>query len=233
MTTKRSAAGFTLIELLIATAVFGVVLLVVTSGVLMFTRQYYKGVISANTQTAARSVIDEISRAIQLNGSGVVNLYSNGSGPASTDPVGYCVGSSRRYSFAQNSQVEDSGVNATEHQGYHGLIVDNISGCTSATQALNPVSLNPLPSGNDAHDLLGQHMRLVKLQINPVGGDAYNIKIKVAYGDDDLLCIPGSCSSSASLPANLAGQDLTCKNTRGSQFCAISELSITVNMRVK
>jgi hypothetical protein len=84
-------------------------------------------------------------------------------------------------------------------------------------------------------------MRLVNLTIShPVATDTtiWNVKVIVAYGDDDLLCSPsvvGSCSSNATMsPAsNFKNTDLVCKATTGSQFCDVATLSTTVKRRVK
>ncbi len=89
----RDSGGFTVIELMIATIVFAVILLVVTAGVLQFTRQYYKGINSSNTQAAARAIIDDMTRAIQFNGGDINPLTYSGK------PAGYCIGGYKRYSY--------------------------------------------------------------------------------------------------------------------------------------
>jgi prepilin-type N-terminal cleavage/methylation domain-containing protein len=233
---RTGARGFTVIELLIATMIFSVILLVITTGILQFSRQYYKGVISSNTQNTARAIMDEITRAIQLNSGGAKTLSGG---------AGYCIGSSRRYSYSRNYQVTSTSPNSSLHQGYHGLIVDNISGCTGGTSAVNArnqssLTAAPFGASSFAHDLLAEHMRLVDLSISQIGStEAYNVRVEVAYGDDDLLCnetaLAGSCAASATLQGrDLTGvTDLKCKQSAGSQFCAVSELSTTVQARIQ
>jgi prepilin-type N-terminal cleavage/methylation domain-containing protein len=64
----RRQDGFTVVELLIATVVFTMVLLVITSGVTHFTHAYYKGVHQSSTQTTSRNVINTIAQNIQYGG---------------------------------------------------------------------------------------------------------------------------------------------------------------------
>src|SRR4051812_8577751 len=93
----QNQSGFTIIELLIATVIFALVLLVITTGVLQFTRQYYKGVISSHTQSAARAIADDVTRALQFGVGSVQPLTTNGTSPAG-QTYGYCIGQSKRYS---------------------------------------------------------------------------------------------------------------------------------------
>jgi prepilin-type N-terminal cleavage/methylation domain-containing protein len=69
---RKSQAGFTIVELMIATLVFAVVLILITVGVLTFTRSFFKGINQSRTQNAARTVIETISQGIQFSG-GEVN----------------------------------------------------------------------------------------------------------------------------------------------------------------
>src|SRR5690349_14114335 len=65
-TEHRGQKGFTIVELMVATLVFSVVLLVVTVGIMQFTRSYYRGAIQAKTQDTARTVIDNITQSLQF-----------------------------------------------------------------------------------------------------------------------------------------------------------------------
>src|SRR6185437_9676288 len=62
------AAGFTIVELMIAAAIFSLVLILLSYGVIRFNQAYYGGLVQSSTQNAARSIIDNISQAIQLDG---------------------------------------------------------------------------------------------------------------------------------------------------------------------
>lgn len=209
---RSRQAGFTIIELLIATAVFSVILLVITTAVLQFTKQYYRGVVASSTQNVARTLIDDVSRSIEFNGGAVSPISGN---------TGYCIGSDKRYSYKLSRQVTDGGGDPAVHQGLHALVSDTVTGCNGSTPALNVTTLGSLSGGSlqNPRELLGQHMRLAKFNITPVGSDLYTITVRVIYGDDDLLTSPTSPSA-------------TCLGTTGSQFCAVSELTTTVKKRV-
>lgn len=219
-----SARGFTLIELLIATSVFTMVLLLITTGVLQFSRQYYKGVIAGKTQDTARAIVDDVTRAIQLNPGTVYTLSPSGSAR------GYCIGTVKRYSYILNSKIVDSGALGVR-QSRHALVADSTSGCSSGTNAVNAATVTNLP-GVNAREMLGPNMRLSKFSITG-GPNVYTVTVRVVYGDEDLLCsptAPGSCAPNGSFPA--AKTDLTCKGNIGGQFCAASELTTTVQKRV-
>lgn len=228
MKKTQKDAGFTILELLIATTVFSLILVVITTGILSFTRQYYKGVISSNTQNTARAIIDDVTRSIQFNTGQLYTLYD-----VSGHKAGYCIGEAKRYSFSQYSQVTDTNPDTAHHQHYHGLVTDDTSGCSDLTSPL-PVAANffVMPAG--ANEMLGAHMRLVKFDIQS-SGNIDTVTVRVAYGDDDLLCSPSvnnSCNPTVNDPAIWGKDDLTCKLAVGSQFCAVSELSTTVTKRV-
>ena len=226
-------AGFTIIELLIATAVFSVIILVVTAAVLQFSRQYYKGIIASSTQGAARTLVDDISRSIQFNG-GTVNPI-----PDNINPTGLCVGTDKRYSYALNQQVTDAG-SSLPNQGYHGLVSDDVTGCGTDTVPLDVKSLPAkLPTTlSNARELLGQHMRVSKFSVT--GGNStnnlYTISVRIVYGDNDLLCSQSAGDCNTPAPSSAAvlntATDLSCRSTVGSQFCAVSELTTTVRKRV-
>lgn len=230
-----SQRGFTIIELMIAMMVFSVILIVVTAGILSFSRQYYKGVIANQTQNTARAVIDDITRAIQFNSGGVYELTQNDPTDPPGPAVGYCLGESRRYSFTPNQQVTKSGT-LGPMQARYGLTSDTISGCSTSTLAVDTAVLTGSTGLVNFRELLGENMRLNKLKITQSGG-MYTITVKVVYGDNDLLCSPsvsGSCDPEApTVLSHLQNDDLRCRLTAGSQFCAVSELSTTIKKRVQ
>lgn len=232
---RPAQAGFTIIELLISTVIFAVILLVVTAGILQFSKQYYKGIVSSATQSAARSLVDDVTRSLQFNTGGFATLTING--------TGYCVGSGKRYSYALNRQVVDSAATGnTVHQSRHGLISDNITGCNTSTPVLDvrglPTNLPVLPAAgglNNPRELLGPRMRLSKFTIVP-NGNIYTVTVRVVYGDDDLLCSPaaGDCAGNGPSAVNVldTASDLKCRLSVGSEYCAAAELSTTVEQRV-
>ncbi|HSH55662.1 MAG TPA: type II secretion system protein [Candidatus Limnocylindrales bacterium] len=255
MSQKHSQRGFTIIELLIATMIFSVILIAVSAAVLRFAKQYYKGVISNQTQSTARAIMDDISRSVQFNAGTVYILTSNdisvpfASPTAPNPPVfGYCIGDSKRYSFVENRQVSDT-PDSTLLQSRYGLVSDNITGCSTNTRAIKTTAMTrvdrnpaqPLVPLNNPRELLGQHMRLNKLSIDEDDG-VYAITVKVVYGDNDLLCSPSTTNPASGKnsceeydPSNTAvyaKDDLRCRLVSGAQFCAVSELSTSVKKRV-
>lgn len=225
-TNKRSgSAGFTIIELLIATMVFSVVLVLITISVLTFTKSYFRGLNQAATQTAARTIIENIAQSIQFSGDAVnpsITPNPNGS-------VGFCIGN-QRYSYILGWQLTDGATNSELNQSSHVLMLDASSSCSGSTA-------QDVRSGNlKGTELLSPRMRLAKLKIEQAGDPTvWRITIRVVFGDNDLLCSPsvaGDCASpGVSSPLNKP--DLTCKVAfSGSQYCAASELSTVVKKRI-
>lgn len=214
------SAGFTIIELMIASAVFSLVLVMITYGVIRFNQAYYGGVVQTTTQNVARSIMDNISQAIQLNGGEVAQLTP------SSGWSGICVGN-EFYQFQQGKQLYTGSGSPGPNQVSQAMILD--------TNAINCTGLTPGASVNGT-ELVGEHMRISKLSVAPVSGtDLYSINVRVVYGDDDLLCaasVGGSCSSPSSTSGATAA-DAQCKSNTGTpQFCAVSDLSTTVEKRI-
>ena len=197
-------------ELLIATVVFGVVLLVVTTAILQFTRVYYKGITESNVQETARTIVDSISQSIQFSG-GVVTETSSSITPGSS--YAFCIGD-RQYSYQVGHQLTDG--TPTTTQKPHALVHTPVAGCTSSTPAQNLSS-----AAVTGREMLAPSMRLARMEISSRGDNLYEIRVKIVYGDDDLLDNPTTA-------------DAKCKNIRaGTQFCAVSDITTTVVKRVE
>lgn len=226
---KPNQKGFTIIELLIAMSIFTVLLLVLTGAVVQIGRLYYKGLTMSRTQEAARTVMDDLSRAIQYT-PGIVKTTLTPAG----NSQGVCVGS-RRYSFVPGRKL-DKDVSG------RSLVADqDLSGCTAAQN---------LSSATAGNELLADKMRVSQLRIQSSVEDptlapqAYRVTVRIVYGDDDLMCSPSvtvttdgaHCSNgSGSISAALlsSSRDLQCKNIKsGTQFCAVAELSTIVERRL-
>lgn len=201
--------GFTIIELMIATMVFAVVLLMFTAGVLQIARVYYKGLTEANTQNTARNVIDTIAQAIQFSGGEVKDTVDNP--PPPNDDGVFCVGN-QRFTYRLGWQVEDKNEDSVNNQIRHGLFQNSSSSCVAEDLTLQSLI---------GRDLMREHMRLSNLVVDNIGPNLYKIKVRVVYGDNDLLNNP-------------TGPNASCKGaTAGTQFCAVSELSTIVVKRVE
>ncbi len=221
----RHASGFTIMELMIATIVFGVVLLGITTAILQLTRVYYKGVTEANVQNTARTVVDLISQGIQFSG----NVTETPLPPHTAGTsYAFCIGS-QQYSYQLGYQLSD---NPSPTQKPHALVVRELPSCSngSAAQSMDA----SIPSID--RELLAPNMRLSKLQVDDISpGNLYKVSIRVVYGDDDLLCSPsaGDCSSNLT-STSLSNDDVRCKNfNAGTQFCAVSDITTTVVKRVQ
>ncbi|HEU4914117.1 MAG TPA: prepilin-type N-terminal cleavage/methylation domain-containing protein [Candidatus Saccharimonadales bacterium] len=202
--------GFTIMEVMIATIVFGVVLIAVTTAIMNFSRVYYKGVTESTVQDTARTVSDLIAQGIQFNGG---DISITPVSPTAGSSYKFCIGN-KRYSYQVGYKVVDSA--PTGNQRYHGLVVDDFANCTASAlvQSMGTQSLL-------GRELLSPNMRLAAMEVTNVSGNLYKIHVKIAYGDDDLLNNPTASTA-------------TCKNIRfGTQFCAVSDITTTVVKRVE
>lgn len=194
--TKRLAkqqAGFTIVELMIATTVFSLILLIITFGVIYFTRNYYNGVYTSATQNAARDITNTVSNVIRF-GTGDVELYAWPPGPTAGDDAYFCAGG---YVFVAELGVKYS----------------------SLTDGMY---MQPMPSGcsvplttTGRQQLLGENMRItyMSLSLDSVNG-VYTFDIGIAYGDNDLL-VPNTGIGDAVRCATEAGSEF-CATARHS-----------------
>jgi prepilin-type N-terminal cleavage/methylation domain-containing protein len=207
---QNKPKGFTIVELMIATAVFSVVLLLVTVGIVQVTQVYYKGITEANTQNTARAIIETVSQAIQFSG-GNVTLTPSPTSPDTT--YSFCVGN-QQFTYRLAWQVENH-LDTNNKQTWHAMVQGSSTGsCGSTAPDLTQENIS-------GRDLVGEHMRLSKMTVESLGQNMYRVSVKVVYGDSDLLNNPtGTNASCLGLHA-------------GSAFCAASELSTTVVKRVQ
>lgn len=218
----QSSKGFTVVELMIATIVFAVVMLMMTFGVMQISRLFYKGITTTRTQEAARSITDELSRAVQFSGGNPPsNTFST-----STRIGWFCI-NQYRYTYALN-KVYSTG---TPHN--HVFIKDQPSGgCNASSGAFNGGNLNAdfatMPVGTNPEELIRNNMRLGNL--NPTGagdgesiivanGSLYEVNIRVISGDNSVL-------EAANPPQKCLS------NRAGTQFCAVSNLKTVVQKRI-
>ncbi len=217
---KDRSRGFTIVELMVSTMVFSIVLLLVTAGIIQVARVYYKGVTESNTQNAARSIIDNISQAIQFSGDDVSGT------PGSTPGQDYkfCLGNTH-VSYKLGRQVKNNP--SGSDQTWHAIVANNISGCPgTAAQTLNQQTTS-------GRDLMPQDMRLSNLVVSRVGTSEpaqYRVTVRVVYGDSDLIYSPADPTAATGYERT----DAACRaQTIGTQFCAASELSTVVVKRVQ
>lgn len=226
--------GFTIIELLIATTVFSLILVVMTVGVMRFTKAYYKGVTASSTQNVARTTIDEVAQAVQFSGLQVRELAES---PANQSNAklrshGFCVGA-QRYSFLPGWQLKNTS-NPGSYEHTHVFVRDKPSGGCSAN--LQQTAQDLLGTNITGTELLTTNMRVAKAELVRAGGDPnlYNMTLRIVYGDADLLTSQSSPASNGRGDAfNATASDATCKSAiAGNQFCAVSQLSTMIQRRV-
>lgn len=228
--TSHHQHGFTIIELLFATVVFSVILLLCLASLIQIGKLYYKGVTTSQTQETARNVMDEISQSIQLSAAAVTqSSFSGGpdiaSGASYSGYTGYfCIGD-LRYSYAIDRALTDGTPSFKEIK--HVLWVDKVKDCAKQATPIAPtIDLTQTnPGGTDGRELLGAHMRLLRLNLTqPVAAtDVWKVDLDIGYGDDDLFMTDTSVT-----PHNKH-----CKTAEaGTQFCATSELTTIINRRL-
>ena len=206
-------AGFTIIELMISTVIFSMILLMLTTGVISFTRSYYKGITETNTQRVARVISDDITQSIQSTSLDYTVLTTFGGWN------GFCIGNTG-YAYILGYELVDSSPDVNLHQTLHALIKGNVAGGCSSYNG--QTLYNYLSSQPTSEEMLAPSMRLANLSILTVNQTAgiYSVGINVVYGDDDLLTNPTGLSPS-------------CNINSGSQFCAVSGLSTVVQKRIQ
>jgi hypothetical protein len=210
------------------------VIIVILYGVLSFTHAYYSGVNASTTQDTARSIVDTITQSIEFSGSNISPTPSTLPAPGSL--VTFCVGGD---TFVYLWGVAYS--NTTTLSAQNPGLYMTPGACGTYT----------IPS-NSGRELLGNDMRITYLTVTQVPSNSrlFTIQLGLAYGDGDLLCNasklsnPGGCLPNATLnlpSATVVGDsaysggavnDVECRQTTGSQFCAHAGLSTTVSLRV-
>jgi prepilin-type N-terminal cleavage/methylation domain-containing protein len=212
---QQNARGFTIVELMMATLVFSVILLLVTLGIIQVNRVYYKGVTEANTQAVARNIMDTVSQAIQFNG-GNITPVPTPTGPGAGSVQYVCVGN-QEFVYIPGYQLVTGSPGV--HQTKQSLLQKTITGSCAVP--------SPPYSGRE---LLSPNMRLSTFTVSQVPGSTklYYVEVRITYGDDSVLNNP---ISTVSTPAASA---TSCKGVQaGNQFCSVSDLSTTVEKRVK
>ena len=209
---KLSVQGFTIIELMIATTVFSLVLLLCAAGLIQIGRTYNKGLTTNKTQATARSLIEEISRAIQFSGGAVATTPTTRTPGV---PYVFCV-DDKRYTVLPDKQLKDSPADNT--QSKYAVVSDTFAGCSASSPPAavtdNGFNISSLVNGRE---LLAPNMRIARLEVNSKPNNLYEVIVRVVYGDEDLLDNSHS----------------NCRNVKaGTQFCAVSELSTVVEKRL-
>ncbi len=206
---RLNEKGFTLVELMIATTVFSVILLLCTFGLISVGRSYYKGVTVARTQEVARTIMDDITQAIQFSGGNIEPSLTPD--PGFSNVTGFCV-NSKRYSYIPEKLLTDS-------PDDHTLVVDSPG--TTCSAGMRPQNVNMAALSDSSKEFLLPNMRVSEISVTPAGGRLYRVSVRIVAGDDNSLEQEGTpgvrCSNSAS----------------DSQFCAVASLTSIVEKRLE
>ncbi len=236
----KDSRGFTIIELMIAMSVLSTILLASTIILIQIGSIYTKGVNVANLQDSNRNILNDLINQVQYS-TGVtpsctpipnVTCYSsvNTSNPYSVPEYAYCIGSAR-YSYLL--YVEQGAVDTSPHYASlagqtvpHVIWRDTIApGATCQPLYLFTNTITGDASSADrgagqpssGYDMVPDHTRLTVFYANPVSGaEIYNVGSAVSYGDG----------------ARLANNYNNCNGSTGDQYCAVSALNSTVEVRV-
>lgn len=213
---KNKSQGFTIVELLIASGVFSTMIIVAGFTIIQIGKLYYKGVTVTKTQTVARTVLDDITRPIQLSNASVSDGPMINTGAFGARPVrSLCVGSTR-YTYVLGVQ---SGIDTpfNGEQIRHALWQDELESHSACLTAALPVIEDEAPGGVNGKDLLGEKMWLEDLTVeqSTIDNDLWKINVSVIYGDRDLMDpVDGAGVPTSDSPTGCRGA------IAGSQWCS-------------
>lgn len=218
--------GFTIVELMIATTILSVILVLVTAVMISIGNLFYKGINQTRVQDNVRSITDELSQHLQLNGTPTPGsaTYNN------VTVYAFCF-DTIKYSYVIGAQIGSSNI---KHVLWRN---DYNSGNCTPSDLTDPNLSTSEPNGVE---LIAPSSRLTALNITGTG--TYDLVVGVAYGDNDLLCDTGTANDcDATSPSSThvwnptapsSGLNITCKGQTGDNFCSTTHLTATVVQRV-
>jgi prepilin-type N-terminal cleavage/methylation domain-containing protein len=214
---RTNSHGFTLVELVIAMALASMTMLVMSAGVIRLYNIYEAGNEIRNTQQAARSITEQITRqardasfVVGITNSNVLNSRICIFGPVETNPASGTQLSGTVY-WVENGSISGTTKLRSAHlvQGYAANTAPtNCNGTQSNQQDLT----NP-----------GQ------VTIRAFGGSVSPTYPGALPAMPDLLSFQLTIASSADLDDVQA--DNTCKGGQGSQYCSVTAINTSVLTR--
>ncbi len=208
--------GFTIIELMIAIVVFSSVLVMVVATLIQIGRLYTKAIYQSKTQEVARTVLEDMTRSIQLRGSAL--MYST-TGSIAGSKLTYCTGEIKYTVF----------LNVFRSSAQPGLLRGtNSDNCRTALAPSDPEA---------PQEMLQDGMTIKQFDIAVRGYNPGTGAYEVGYGttqplNDITVTVAYDTTDGDSL--NVSGGRVTCKSIiSNSEFCAISKLSTSVTGRLQ
>lgn len=112
-----------------------------------------------------------------------------------------------------------------------GALYDGAS--NSGGARMSPQTVGCAATASNGKQFLSRNMRITTARLTGSLGGVYSFTVTVAYGENDLLCA-GSCTSTPPTNAELvaAGDNISCKPGKGSQYCAVSTIRTSIKKRV-
>jgi prepilin-type N-terminal cleavage/methylation domain-containing protein len=219
---KNNESGFTIIELMIATGVFSVVLLLCATAVIQVGRIFYKGTIVNKTQNTSRSIIDDVTQAIQFGGSTAGSFYQTGAvtytfGTQNIPVSSVCLGDIR-YSYVLRT---DPTLTTVDFQLPHVFWKDRRSGAACTPRNITSADFGGAGGGTSGQELLDKSMNVSKFVVTQptTGATLWKIELTATYGATYDLFTDSNF-------------DVCKPNRSGGQFCAVSTITTYATRRL-
>jgi prepilin-type N-terminal cleavage/methylation domain-containing protein len=230
---SQDQQGFTIVELMIATAIFGVMLVLIITSINSYTSDYYK----ANINSAAQATVQSISANVE----GTIKNTSQVTSGTNAYANYYCT-DNEEYLYNIGSENPTETASLSMPYALYEFPIPN-GQCYPTPQS----STAGKAAYTEGSSLLGSYYRLLNFSVVQVSTTSeWLINIKLAYtsggvntAGDDLLCVPGDsyngpdgCSPASNF-TNFSEPGVTnaiCKlNVEARQFCDVAELQSTVS----
>ncbi|MCA9347873.1 prepilin-type N-terminal cleavage/methylation domain-containing protein [Candidatus Saccharibacteria bacterium] len=220
----RQDKGFTIVELMISTVVFSMVLLLCSYAIIHVGKMYYKGVLTAKTQDAARRVVDSVANSFIMNSGATVwtdtKAKKRNGGGREYEERTLCVGNDR-FNYAMNIRLgTDSENEALFVFGKTGVSSRLYNECVIYVSDGGGFPYGIADYALGGSEMLSVGMRLVDLTFDSTADGLRTVKATVAYGED---------SDFVDNDPNKGCKALLI----GGQFCAVSSYSTVVDARLR
>jgi prepilin-type N-terminal cleavage/methylation domain-containing protein len=205
----QSEQGFTIVELMIALSILATILLLCSAMLISLGFMFTKGTNQANTQNAARNIMNDLSYAFEFSPTSPSTVVVNHS-------TSWCFGTTR-YTFILQKQLGS--------QVTHSMWRDTLASgavCTGydlEAAAPSNIASDPNAVSGSGTELVLDNMGIAQLSYTPLANGTNDISLIVAYG-----------KFGAGGDFNAAGTQ--CNGGPDSRFCATAVLQRTVFRRL-